>query len=59
MSLSRELTTRPDCQFLSCSALAIVTLYLLACFTRVAFWRVAQKKKKRKEKKNIYIYIYI
>ena len=40
-SLSREITAKPDCPFLSCSAPAIVTLQLSACFTRVAFWRVA------------------
>ena len=30
--------------FLSCNAPAVVTLQLLACFTCVAFWRVANRK---------------
>ena len=43
-SLSRELTVRPDCQFLSCSAPVVVTLQLSACFTCVAFWWVANRE---------------
>ena len=43
-SLSRELTTWLDYTFLSCSALAVVTLQLSACFTRVPFWRLASHK---------------
>ena len=42
--MSCELTARPNCQFLSCSAPIVVTLQLLACFTRVAFWPVASRK---------------
>ena len=42
--MSCELTARPDCQFLSCSALAVVTLQLSTCFACVAFWQVASRK---------------
>ena len=41
---SCELTARPDCQFLSCSAPAVVTLQLPTCFACVAFWQVASRK---------------
>ena len=39
--MSCELIAKPDCQFLSYSAPAVMTLHLHACFTHVAFWRVA------------------
>ena len=42
--MSREFESWENCQtrlyFLSCSALVIMTLHLLAYFTHVAFWRV-------------------
>ena len=41
IGMSREITTKPDCHFLSYCAPTVVTLQLLACFTLVAFWRVA------------------
>ena len=41
IGMSCEITAKPDCHFLSCCAPAVVTLQLLACFTPVAFWRVA------------------
>ena len=43
-SLSRKITTRPDCPFFSCNVLVVVTLRLPACFTRVAFWWVANRE---------------
>ena len=42
--MSRELTTKPDCPFLSYSVPVVVTLQFPACFTRVAFWRVASRE---------------
>ena len=43
--ISREFESRDNCHarlyFLSCSVPAIVTLPFPACFTHVAFWRVA------------------
>ena len=39
--LTRKLIARLDYQFLSSSALAIMTLQLSTCFTHVAFWWVA------------------
>ena len=44
IGMSPEITVRPDCHFLSYSALIFVTLQLSAYFTRVAFWRVASCK---------------
>ena len=44
IGISREITTKPDCPFLSCSALAVVTLQLPTCFTRVAFWQVNSRE---------------
>ena len=42
---SRKFELRVNCQaklyFLSCNALAVVTLQFPTCFTRMAFWRVA------------------
>ena len=46
--MSCEFESRDNCQaklsFLSCSALAVVALQFLACFTRVAFWQVASRE---------------
>lgn len=42
--MSREITTRPDCLFLSCSVPVVMTLQLPACFTRIAFWRVVSRE---------------
>ena len=46
--MSREFESRNNWQarlsFLSCSAPAVVTLQLSACFTRVAFWRVNSRE---------------
>ena len=43
-SLSYELTTWPDCIFLSCSTLVVVTLQFPACFTCVPLWQLAIRK---------------
>ena len=40
IGMSREITAKLDCHFLSCCPPVVVTLQLLACFTPVAFWRV-------------------
>ena len=38
--MSREITVKPDCPFLSCSTPVVMTLQLPACLTHTAFWRV-------------------
>ena len=57
--LSREFKSWDNCQaklsFLSYSALAVVTLQFLACFTHVACWRVASSKSlARSSHKNLF-----
>ena len=53
---SCEFESWDNCQarlyFLSCSAPAVVTFQLFACFTRVAFWRVISRKIQSRESSN-------
>ena len=50
--MSHELTARPDCQFLSCSAPVVMTLQLLACFTHMAFYESPVARSSRKNPLN-------
>ena len=59
IGMSREFELRVNCQarlyFLSCSTLVVMTLQLLACFTRVALWQLASCESVARSNRETYL----